>query len=171
MASDLEKTLDSLPAWVIPAVLLMVVVLAMMSKQNRGGSSYNTVVYGPAPVDPGLISLAQSEVTAKQDVFTTALNAFISRDIQAGANDRDVHLATIGANVENNRTQAAQAVAMQNSSDNARIQIYQAQEAGKIVDSQGATAKYIARKQAQSSIWGDLFSFGSSVVRAFVPVH
>ena len=159
--------LEKLPPWAIAGILLAVVVVAAMSKQNRGGSGYNTVVYGPSPVDPGIVSLAQSEVAAKQDVFTTAINAFISRDISAGANDRDIHLASIGASVENNRTSAAEAVAIQQSADNARTQIFQAQEAGKIVDSQGATAKYLAKKQAQSSIWGSFASLGRDVATLF----
>lgn len=164
MANDIEKALDSLPGWVIPVTVGGVVLVALFSKKpSGGGGGYTTAIYGPMPTDPGIISLAQSEIAAKQGVLTTALNAFISRDISAGENDRDVHLATIGASVENARTRAAEAVAIQQSSDNTRATIFQAQTASRIVDSQGATAKYLARKQAQSSIWGSVLDFGKSV--------
>lgn len=168
MPNDILKAVDSLPGWVIPATVGGVVLIALFSsKENRGGG-YNTVVYGPSPVDPGLISLAQSEVAAKQGVFTTALNALVSRDISYGENDRDIHLASIGADVENLRTRAAEAVALRQSADQTRTAIFQAQTASKIVDSQGATAKYIARKGAQSSIWGSVLGVGRTIAAAFL---
>lgn len=168
MANDIEKAFDSLPGWVIPVTVGGVVLVALFSKKSSGGGGgYTTAIYGPLPTDAGIISLAQSEVAAKQNVITTALNAFISRDISAGADDRDVHLATIGASVENSRTQAAEAVALHQSDNDTRSTIYQAHTASQIVDSQGATAKYLARKQAQSSIWGSVLNFGSGIAHLF----
>lgn len=162
MANDIGKALDSLPGWVIPATVGGVVLVALFSKKQGGGGGYTTAIYGPLPTDPGIISLAQSEIAAKQNVLTTALNAFISRDISAGTNDRDVHLATIGASVENARTRAAERVALQQSADDTRATIFQAQTASRITDSQGATAKYLAKKQAQASIWSSVVDFGKS---------
>ena len=166
MASDIGKALDSLPGWVIPVTVGGVVLIGLLSQRGSGGgsSSYNSVTYGPIPTDPGIISLESQKVAAQAGVITTALNAFISRDISAGANDRDVHLATIGADVENQRTNAAAGVALRQSADQTRQIIYQAQTAKQIVDSQGATQKYLARKQAQSSIWGSVTDFGKSAL-------
>lgn len=166
MASDIGKTFESLPGWAIPGAVAVLFVLALLSSKKSGGgsSSYNSVTYGPIPTDPGIISLEGQRIAAQQGVITTALNAFISRDISTGQNDRDVHLATIGADVENQRTNAAAGVALRQSADQTRQIIYQAQTAKQIVDSQGATQKYLAKKQAQSSIWGSVLSFGSSAL-------
>lgn len=165
MANDIEKAFDSLPGWAIPAIVAILFVVALMSsKKSGGGGGYNSVTYGPTPTDPGIISLAESQLSAQQNVITTALNAFISRDIATGANDRDVHLATIGADVENRRTSAAEGVAIRQSADQTRQIIYQAQTAKQIVDSQGATSKYLAKKQAQSSIWGSVLDVGKTAL-------
>ena len=167
MPNDLEKALDSLPGWVIPVTIGGVVLVAMFSKDNSRSQSYTTAVYGPQPTDPGIISLAQSEIAAKQGVYTTALNAFISRDISAGENDRDVHLASIGASTENARTAAAERVATYGLTTDQIIERIRATSALDLSRDQGATAKYIARKGAQSSIWGSVLNFGSNVARAF----
>lgn len=169
MANDIERTLESLPGWALPALIIGVVLVAALSKKSGGGGGYNTVVYGPAPVDPGIISLQQTEIEAKQGLYQTAINAFISRDIQSGANDRDVHLARIGADVENQRTRAAEGVAIAQSADNTRATIFQAQTAGRIVDSQGATQKYVAKKQAQASIWNGITNTVGNVIKSALP--
>lgn len=170
MANDIGNAIESLPGWVIPATIGGVVLVALFSRNNSGGGGgggYNTVVYGPAPVDPGLVSLQQSEIAAKQGVITTALNAFISRDIQSGENDRDVHLAAYSADVENRRTAAAEGVAIRQSSDQTKQILYQTQAATRITDSQGATQKYLAKEQAKSSIWGSVLGFGTSIAGLF----
>lgn len=169
MANDIERAFDSLPGWALPALIIGVVIIAALSSKKSGGGGYNTVVYGPAPVDPGIISLQQTEIQAKQGLYQTAINAFISRDISSSTNDRDVHLAAIGADVENQRTRAAEGVAIRQSADNTRATIFQAQTAGRIVDSQGATQKYVARKQAQASIWDGVTNTVGNIFKSALP--
>ena len=170
MANDIEKVIDSLPGWVIPATVGGVVLVALFSQNKSGTKNYDTVVYGPQPVDPGIISLAQTETTAKQSVIQTLINALTSKDIVGIQAERDFNVASLGASVANERTRAAEAVAITQSDNDTRTRIFQAQTAGKIVDSQGATAKYIARKQARSNIFSGLFKFGEDIAKAFIPV-
>lgn len=169
MADDIGKALDSLPGWVIPVTIGGVVIIGLLSQRGSGGGGggYNSVTYGPIPTDPGIISLEEQKIAAQQGVITTALNAFISRDIQGGLNDRDIHLATIGADVENRRTDAAAGVAIRQSADQTRAIIEQARTAKQIVDSQGATQKYVARKGAQASIWGSITDFSKGIASLF----
>jgi hypothetical protein len=147
MANDIEKAIDSLPGWVIPASVGGVVLIALFSQSKPRGPSYNTVVYGPTPSDPGLVSLASREVEAKQSVVQTLINAITSRDISSIQSDRDIHIAGIGASVANERTQAAEAVGLADSYNRTQAAIFQSQTAARIVDSQGATQKYVARKE------------------------
>lgn len=170
MADDLGKAINSLPGWVIPVTVGGVVLVALFSRGGGHSSpGYTSVVYGPTPSDPGLVGLAASEVSAKQSVVQTLINALISRDISSIGAERDLGLAGINASVANQRTAASEALGMAQSDNATRAAIFQAQTAGQIVNSQGATAKYIARQGKESSIWGDITKGITSIASAVIP--
>lgn len=167
MANDLEKMIETLPGWVIPATVGAVVLVSLFSQKSSGGNRGATVVYGPAPIDPGLVSMAERETSARESVLNTALNAFISRDISGINADRDVALGHISESIANTRTHASEAVGLAQTDAAVRIGLENARTTRYVTDSEGATAKYVARKGAQQSIWHSFVQGVSSVAALF----
>lgn len=152
--------IDDVPPWVLVGVPLAIVgFLVMRSNSGGGGVSYGAVTaYQPTPSDPGLVALAQSEVAARSQAFGSVVSIFGAEEISRISASRDTALETIQAGVSNARTEAARQAALAQTdtarllgiaqSDNATaLGIAQAKESAHIVDSQGATAKYVAKKQ------------------------
>ncbi len=167
MADDISKAINSLPGWVIPATVGGVVLIALFSQDKKRGPSYNTVVYGPTPSDPGVVALASREVEARQSVVSTLINAITSRDISGIQASRDLGIAGIGASVANERTRAAEALGVIQSNNQTRASIENARTAGAttraVVDSQGATAKYVAKKQ--NNPWNHLIDQAGGIIK------
>lgn len=98
---------DDIPPWVLIGVPVGVVILALMSRGSSGGSPYGAVTaYQPTPADPGLVGLAESEVTAKSGAFSTLANIMGTEEVARIASTRDQALQTIQADVANQRTSA-----------------------------------------------------------------
>lgn len=152
--SDIGKQLDSLPGWVIPATVGGVVLIGLFS--GGGGTKRGTqgtmTAYAPTPADPGLVALAEREVSARQSVYTSALNALISRDISGIMSGRDVSIAGINASVARDRIRASEAVGLAQSRDETTRSLAQAKAASYIADSQGATRKYEAKQATKRGI-------------------
>lgn len=167
-------TLDDIPPWALVGIPV-VIVIAALARQSGGGSAYGAVTaYQPTPADPGLVSLAQSEVAARSQAFSSVVGIFGQEEISRIAAGRDTALETIQAGVANNRTEAARQAALA-STDAARLVgitqsdnqtalgIEQAKTAARIVDSQGATAKYVAKKQ--NNPWNHLIDQAGSIIK------
>lgn len=168
MANELEN----LPGWAIPAIVGGILLVALMSRD--GGSqtpAYNSVIYGPQPSDPGLVGLAQNEVSAKQAILQTAINAFISRDISGINSDRDVTLGSINASVANARTSAAEAVGLADSYNRTKTSIAQAQAAADINRTQVAGATSQAHIAAKESGFNAVVNGISNVVSKLNPFN
>lgn len=147
---------DDVPPWVLWGVPIGIVILALVSSRDSGGgTSYGRITaYQPAPVDPAIAGIAQSEIAARTQAFTSVVGLFGAEEISRISANRDVTLEGIQADVSNRQTEAARQAALSqqdtlrfSSSNDARVQIEQARQASHIVDSQGATAKYVAKKQ------------------------
>lgn len=150
--------IDDVPPWVLFGIPVVIVVVALMRQNSGGGVSYGAVTaYQPTPADPGLIALAQSEVAAKSQAFGSVVSLFGSEEISRISANRDLALETVQAGVANQRTEAARQASLAatdaarllglHQSDNeTSLGIEQARTQARIVDSQGATAKYVAKK-------------------------
>lgn len=150
--------IDDLPPWVLFGIPVVIVIVALARQKNGGGVSYGAVTaYQPTPADPGLVSLAQSQVAARSQAFGNVVSIFGAEEISRISASRDTALETIQAGVSNQRTEAARQAALAatdaarlvglHQSDNATaLGIEQARTSARIVDSQGATAKYVAKK-------------------------
>lgn len=148
MPNDLEKAIETLPGWVIPATVGAVVLVSLFSqKKSNGGSMGRTVVYGPTPIDPGIVSIANAETGARQSVLNTALNAFISRDITGIDADRDIALGHISESIANERTRASEAIGLAQTDAQVKMSLDRGYTQRYTTDSQGATQKYVAKKQ------------------------
>lgn len=167
--------IDDVPPWVLFGVPVAIVLLALMRQSSGGGSAYGAVTaYQPTPADPGLISLAQSEVAARSQAFGGLVNIFGQEEISRIAASRDTALETIQAGVANNRTEAAREaslaqtdaarlVGIAQSDNQTALGIEQAKQSAHMVDSQGATAKYIAKKQ--NNPWNHLIDQAGSIIK------
>jgi hypothetical protein len=103
VSESLAQTLDKLPPWAVPATAALVVGFLLM-RNNQGGSGSNTGlsrVYEPTPADPNLVALAQSEVAAKTEAFTSLTNMIGATEIAGIDANRDV--AIIGVTSQRDR--------------------------------------------------------------------
>lgn len=154
----------------IPPVVWMigggVALLALMTRGSGGGGGggYGEVTaYSPVPADPGILALESSKISAKESAFESVVGLFGARDVAA----RDVTIAQLASSVENNRTRASATVANYRTDAEMRVGIEQAKTSSLLAqikaDSDlalsrdaGATAKYVAKKDAQKGIWGSV---------------
>ena len=174
MSSDIAKQFDSLPGWVIPVTVGGVVILGLLqSGGTKRGTTGATTVYSPVNADPGLVSLAEREVSARESVYTSALNIFGQRDISRISADRDVTISGMNASVANARTRASEAIGLAQTDAQTKISLAdfasrssiantQAARDRAVADSQGATAKYVAKKQ--NNPWNTVIKTVGSVI-------
>jgi hypothetical protein len=142
---------DDIPPWVLFAVPAGVVVLALMSR-NSGGSPYGAVTaYQPTPSDPGLVSLAQSEVAARAGAVNTLASIMGTEEISRIASARDVQLSTIQAGVTNARTEAERQAALAHETTSQLVGTTQSNAATAIAMAQTRTAAQIANTQAAAA--------------------
>jgi len=169
MPSDIAKSLDSLPGWVLPATVGGVVLLALF--QNSGGTKRGTTgattVYSPVPADPGLVGLAESEVNARESVYTHALDAFISRDISGISAERDVTISGINASVANQRTAASEAVGIAQTESQTAISLANARAMADINRTNVAGRTSVAHIEAKSKLGDQLVSAAKTVASWF----
>jgi hypothetical protein len=148
--------LDSLPSWAPFAIIGGVVVLLVVSQRGGGGGAMvgSVTTLAPAPADPNVIAEMNAETAAREHGFDSLIGLFSTRVMS----DRDVTISTLNADVQNRRTSAQLNAA--NYAESVRhdvgiaatdasvaIERARADASVRITDSQGATQKYVAKKE------------------------
>ncbi|HEV7454348.1 MAG TPA: hypothetical protein VGO07_03755 [Candidatus Saccharimonadales bacterium] len=143
---------DDIPPWVLFAVPAGVIVLALMSRNSGGGTPYGAVTaYQPTPADPGLVSLAQSEVSARAGAVNTLASIMGAEEISRIAANRDVQLSTIQASVANARTEAERQAALAHENTSQLVGVAQTDAAAAVAMAETRTRAQIANTQAAAA--------------------
>lgn len=98
------------PPWAIPAIMVGVVLLAMLS--NRGGGAAAPGVggiteYQPLPADPNLVQLAGESLNARASAFGQLVQLVGAESVSQIGATRDIQLEQLHAESANLTTQAA----------------------------------------------------------------
>jgi hypothetical protein len=103
-----SEMFPGVPAWVIPAGLFGVVILAMLSgRSSGGGSALAQTSYQAVPADPNLTALSAQESNNLTDAFKSVVGYVENESISQLAAGRDIALETLHADSDNRKTAAA----------------------------------------------------------------
>lgn len=178
MANDLEKTLEGLPGWVVPAIAIGVVLLALMANKNKSSGGYSEVTaYTPIPADQGILAFETAKVNARAHLLESFASDLTQSDIFSMGSKRDIGLATINADVANTRTAAQERAAYAAEQTRQIVGKYatdaqvatataRARADVDVANSQGATAKYVAKK-SNNPLNTLIKSAGSAIAHIF----
>lgn len=170
---------QSLPEWTPFAVIGGVIVLLVLAKSGSGGGGAmvgSVTTLAPLPADPNVIAEMNAETAARASGFSDIVGLYTTR-VQTS---RDVAISGLNADVQNQRTRAQLAASEYSESvrhdigiaaTDASVAIEQARSSAqvRVADSQGATAKSVAK--SQNNPLNHLIDGVSNVVSKLNPFH